>query len=91
MTGMWPEAHGSPSREGDAVARQRYEIRIKGRLGPTALAAFEDLDAGVDGHDTVLRGAIDDQSALYGVLARAQALGLELLAVRRVAVPAAGP
>ena len=70
------------------MAAERYEIRIRGRLGPTVLAAFDDLDAKTDGHDTVLRG-IADQSALYGVLAQAQALGLELLGVRRLA-PAAG-
>lgn len=66
------------------MAPQRYEIRIRGRLGPSVLAAFDDLEAGVDGHDTVLYGLLPDQSALYGVLARAQSLGLELLLVRRL-------
>ena len=34
--------------------------------------------------DTVLTGAISDQAELYGVLAEIEALGLELLEVRRV-------
>jgi hypothetical protein len=34
--------------------------------------------------DTVLSGTIADQAALYGVLAQLEALGLELIEVRRV-------
>jgi len=36
----------------------------------------------------VLTGVLPDQSALYGVLNRLQALGLELVEVRRLAEPA---
>lgn len=82
--------HRASLREGEAVASQRYEIRIRGRLGPGVLAAFDDLEAGVEGHDTVLRGLLADQSALFGVLARAQGLNLELVAVRRVLAPGTG-
>ena len=32
--------------------------------------------------DTLLRGAVADQAALHGVLAKVEALGLELLEVR---------
>ena len=35
------------------------------------------------GPDTVLIGALPDQAALHGVLAEIEALGLELLEVRR--------
>jgi hypothetical protein len=48
-------------------------------------AAFPDLDAGAQGEDTVLTGTLADQAALYGVLAHIEALGLELLEVRRLA------
>lgn len=60
-----------------------YEIRIRGLLGETLLAAFPELDArAVDG-DTVLTGVLVDQAALHGVLSQVEALGLELLEVRR--------
>jgi hypothetical protein len=62
----------------------RYQIRIRGRLGRTMRAAFPALDAQADGADTVLTGTLADQAALYGVLARIEALGLELLEVHRL-------
>jgi hypothetical protein len=41
----------------------------------------------VDGGDTVLTGTLADQAALYGVLAEAETLGLELIEVRRLPPP----
>jgi hypothetical protein len=61
-----------------------YQIRVRGRLGRTMSAAFPDLQAAAQGEDTLLTGALPDQAALYGVLARIEALGLELLEVRRL-------
>jgi hypothetical protein len=61
----------------------RYQIRVRGGLGRTIRAAFPALGAQADGQDTVLTGALADQAALYGVLAQIEALGLELLEVRR--------
>jgi hypothetical protein len=60
-----------------------YEIRIRGALGDTLLGAFPSLHAKVQGGETVLAGALPDQSALHGVLALIEQLGLELLDVRR--------
>jgi hypothetical protein len=60
-----------------------YEIRIRGRLSPALIAAFEELQASVEPRDTLLHGRLD-QSALHGLLARIQASGLELVEVRRV-------
>jgi hypothetical protein len=62
----------------------RYEIRVRGHLGATVLRAFPALHAETQGRDTLLRGAVADQSALHGVLAQVEALGLELLEVRRL-------
>ena len=45
---------------------------------------FPPCGRGVDGGDTVLTGVLADQAALYGVLAEAEALGLELIEVRRL-------
>ena len=61
----------------------RYEIRIRGELGETLLAGFPGFDAVRRGGETVLAGALSDQAALFGVLAQIEALGLELLEVRR--------
>jgi len=61
-----------------------YEIRIRGHLGDGMLRAFDGLQAEKNGQDTVLRGAVVDQSALHGVLAQIEGLGLELLEVRRI-------
>ena len=63
---------------------QSYEILVRGHLGPTTLAAFEGLRAEIRGKNTVLRGVLVDQSALHGVLTQIGALGLELLALRRL-------
>jgi hypothetical protein len=60
-----------------------YQIRVRGRLGKTMRAAFPALDAQTQGDDTLLTGALADQAALHGVLARIEALGLELLELRR--------
>jgi hypothetical protein len=62
----------------------RYEIRVRGQLGTTMLRAFPTLHADRRGGDTLLRGAVADQAALHGVLAQIEALGLELLELRRL-------
>ncbi|HEY7605297.1 MAG TPA: hypothetical protein VID07_00825 [Actinomycetes bacterium] len=53
------------------------------------LTAFEGMQASVEPVETVLHGPIQDQAALYGLLGRIQALGLELVEVRRL--PDASP
>lgn len=60
-----------------------YEIRVRGLLDGMLLGAFPDLRAQADGTETVLSGPLADQAALYGLLAQIEALGLELLEVRR--------
>ena len=55
-----------------------YEIRVSGRLGATMLAAFPELNGEECGSDTVLTGEVRDSSALYGIVARLEALGLEI-------------
>ena len=59
-----------------------YTIRIDGHLGDTMLLAFPALAAQRHGAHTLLTGLLD-RSALYGVLAEIEALGLNLLEVRR--------
>ena len=62
---------------------QHYEIRVRGHLGATMRSAFPALQAQSNGGDTVLTGPLPDHAALHGVLAEIEALGLELLEVRR--------
>ena len=60
-----------------------YAIRIRGHLGATLLSAFPALVPHPRGADTVLTGLLD-RSALYGVLAEVEALGLDLVEVRQL-------
>ena len=60
-----------------------YAIRINGHLGATVLSAFPAMTSRRDGAQTVLTGPLD-RSALYGVLAEIEALGLDLLEVRQL-------
>ena len=62
----------------------RYRIRVRGRLGETIRCAFPGLQARASGGDTVLTRPLCDRAALHGVLAQIEALGLELLEVRRL-------
>jgi len=63
---------------------QRYEIWIRGHLGQTLRSAFPALQAQARSGDTILTGVLADQATLYGVLAEIEALGLELIEVRRL-------
>jgi hypothetical protein len=67
----------------DPAGPASYEFRLRGLLGDTLLSAFPGLHSVVECGETVLTGALPDQSALYGVLAEIEQLGLELLDVHR--------
>jgi hypothetical protein len=67
-----------------------YAIRIHGHLGATVLSAFPALVPRHHGADTVLTGLLD-RSALYGVLAEVEALGLDLVEIRQLAPPRRSP
>ena len=66
------------------MAPSLYTIRIRGRLGATALSAFPTMASELTGGETVLTGLLEDQSAVFGVLAQIEALGLELLELRQI-------
>jgi hypothetical protein len=65
------------------LAPASYMIRINGHLGATALSAFPAMVPRRHGAHTVLTGLLDP-SALYGVLAEIEALGLDLLELRKL-------
>ena len=74
-----------PARDDGAMdmAPALYIIRIDGHLGAAVLSAFPALAPAQHGPHTVLTGLLD-RSALYGVLAEIEALGLDLLELRQL-------
>jgi hypothetical protein len=73
----------APHHRSMGPASARYTIRINGHLGATLLSAFPAMASERQGQETVLTGVLD-QPGLYGVLAEVEALGLDLLEVRRL-------
>lgn len=69
---------------GVLVTSAHYEIRVAGTLPPEVLLDFERLTASVEPVGTVVHGSLPDQAALYGLLARLQAFGAQVLEVRRL-------
>lgn len=64
--------------------RRNCEIRVRGQLGAKMLRAFPAFAARRRGEDTLLTGYLPDQAAVYGLIARLEALGLELVEFRRL-------
>ena len=60
----------------------RYELRIKGRLSSDIREDFDDFELNEAPVETVMLGDVVDDAHLYGVLARLQALGLQVLSMR---------
>ena len=81
MRAQLAKADGSPMDERSEPTP--YVIRVRGILGDSLLIAFPELRSRTTRGDTELAGALPDQAALHGVLARIEDLGLELLEVRR--------
>jgi len=88
-----PANHRIPASPAHSVGRQddrmaappsMYMIRIKGRLGATALSAFPSMTCELMLSESVLTGWLGDQAALFGVLAQIEGLGLELLELRQI-------
>jgi hypothetical protein len=63
----------------------RYEIRLEGILDERWSAWFDGMQitSQPDGV-TAMTGAVTDQAALHGLLAKVRDLGLPLISVRRV-------
>jgi hypothetical protein len=74
-----------PARDHGLVhpAPAPYMIRINGHLGATVLSAFPALAPQHHGAHTVLTGRLV-RSALYGVLAEIEVLGLDLLEIQKL-------
>jgi ketosteroid isomerase-like protein len=66
------------------MSGSRYTIRVAGGLGATTLGAFPEFASHIDGSITTLTGELPDSAALYGALARLEALGLDLIDLHRL-------
>jgi hypothetical protein len=67
---------------------QFYQIRIEGHINFDWSASFEDFTVQqTEDGQTVLTGALPDQTALHGVLIWIRNLGLSLVEVKRIENP----
>jgi hypothetical protein len=72
----------------DRDRSEQCEIRIKGHLDGKWADWFEGMTiTQADNGETVLRGLVVDQAALYGLLRRVRDLGLPLLSVGQIKQP----
>lgn len=63
-----------------------YEIQVEGHLDSTWAGWFDGLAVcELPGGETLLRGPLADQAALFGLLKKIHGLNLPLVSVRRVA------
>ncbi|MFC7494145.1 MULTISPECIES: hypothetical protein [unclassified Nocardioides] len=65
-----------------------YLIRVRGRVSQDLTDTFPSLSADAAPEQTTLRGHLEDQAALAGVLSHLDMLGVEILEVRRLLPPA---
>ena len=63
-----------------------YEVRVAGKLGPSAREAFTDIIIEVEPASTILSAQLD-QDGLHALLDRVRALGLELVDIQQAPDP----
>ena len=69
----------------DHTAIPRYEIRVKGHLGPRWTTWFDGLSlVNEDDGVTVIRGELADQAALHGVLHKLRDIGIPLVSLTQL-------
>ena len=66
----------------------QYEIRVSGRLSKRGPAWFEGMEIAVvetaEPTQTIIKGYIQDQAALHGLISRIRDLGLTLVSVNQI-------
>ena len=65
-----------------------YEFRVRDRISPQSAAWFEGMeiviDETVEPIQTIIRGYMEDQAALHGLISRIRDLGLTLISVNQI-------
>ena len=65
-----------------------YEFRVRDRISSQSEAWFEGLEIAVDETvepiQTIIKGYMEDQAALHGLISRIRDLGLTLISVNQV-------
>ncbi|GAA4758262.1 hypothetical protein [Actinomycetospora chibensis] len=62
----------------------RYELRVRGHLSREVSEDFDGFEVADAPAETVMIGEVVDDAHLHGVLARLQALGLQVVSLRSV-------
>ena len=62
----------------------RYQVVVRGGLGPSFASAFEELELASRGGETSLTGSFADQAQLHGLLDRLRDLGIPIVSVNPV-------
>lgn len=66
------------------ITQDYYQIRVKERLDQSWAAWFDNMNLTFEHGGTTISGAVADQAALHGLLAKVRDLGLTLMDVRRI-------
>ncbi len=61
-----------------------YQIRLNGTLDSSWSDWFDGFSITAQGDETILIGVVCDQSALHGILAKINDLGLSLISVNKL-------
>ena len=66
------------------MAAVEFEIRVAGPVPASVLEELEHIEVVSEAVDTVLRGPVQDQAALVGIINRLQSWGIELRGIRQL-------
>jgi hypothetical protein len=67
--------------DGRQRTRKAYRIVVRTEIGERFATAFDGMDVRISEGQTIISGEVVDQSQLYGILDRINALGLELVSL----------
>ncbi len=67
-----------------------YQIRLKGMLDSSWSEWFDGFTISIQGIETILVGVVCDQSALHGILAKINDLGLPIVSIEKISQPEKG-